>query len=63
MKYDKETAIAIGYHFWNCKDDDAAEQCGSDCARDIYKRLNQSVSQKKENENDTNSRWCVQNKK
>jgi len=30
-------AIAIGHHFWNCEDDEAAEDMASDCMRDIEK--------------------------
>lgn len=40
MKYDKDIAIAIGYHFWDVPNDDRAEQAGMDCAIDIQKYLN-----------------------
>ncbi len=39
MNYDRETAVAIGHHFWKCDSDEAAEQCGADAAKDVAKRV------------------------
>ena len=36
---EKKIAIAIGHHFWLCKDDEAAEDMASDCMKDIRKNL------------------------
>lgn len=32
-------AIAIGYHFWKCNDDEEAYRCGLAAAKDVVKAL------------------------
>ncbi len=42
--YDRQVAIAIGYHFWHCDTDAQAESNGRDCAIDVAKRLSPAVA-------------------
>lgn len=39
MTNEREIAIAIGHHFWECETDEQAARNGADAARDVMKRL------------------------
>jgi hypothetical protein len=37
--YNRDVAIAIGYHFWQVDTDDRAEYCGADAAKAVARRF------------------------
>jgi len=40
-------AVIIGHHFWNCENDEAARNCGIDCAKEIIKKIYEDEEMKK----------------